>query len=259
MTEIEMKRKIGRTVFRRDVPDGSVKQDALLYVTYTNPYPEFVALEEKRDLPSLSARLPGWGKDGPYRRKSKIPGLQDWHMETFEPDDVGVAPVLGDFTINADRADWMPDLFIWFPLAIVRGRVREFLMDTDPDGSLFWPTRLFVEETGQELAGPFFQWMPKRRLFLDAKFRAPVDRMVDKPFGGPFGAHAEASELTHNSILREFVQRIPLFGIEFTNYPAYNAPMFKALKAERFTGLIERDHDDWLQKDDKNWNIGHFF
>jgi hypothetical protein len=42
-------------------------------------------------------------------------------------------------------------------------------------------------------------------------------------------------------------------------HPAYNAPMFKALKAERFTGLIERDHDDWRKKDDKNWNIGHFY
>ena len=80
-----------------------------------------------------------------------------------------------------------------------------------------------------------------------------------KPFGAPFGAYAEASELTHNRVLREFVQRLPVFCMHFAMYPGYNAPMFKALKAERFTGLIERDHDDWLQKDDKNWNIGHFF
>jgi hypothetical protein len=259
MTELEMKRKIGRTVFRRDVPDGSVKHDALLYVTYTCPYEGFLALEKVSDSEYLSAWEPGWGADGPYRKKSNIPGLPNWRFELFEPDDAGIAPFRNEFTIPDDRADWMPDVFQWVTFPIVRGRVREFLEDTDPDGSLFWPTRIFTSETQQELPGPFFQWLPKRHLFLDSDFTAAPDRAVRKPFGAPFGAYAEASELTHNRVLREFVQELPVFCMHFAMYPAYNAPMFKALKAERFTGLIERDHDDWLQKDDKNWNIGHFF
>ena len=88
-------------------------------------------------------------------------------MERFT-DDIGSMRehrVLKDYLIEENVADWMPDICLWTPFPIVRDRVRAFLDARDPEGNQFFPMSMMVKETGAPLAdGPYFWWMPRRRV-----------------------------------------------------------------------------------------------
>lgn len=264
MSGQELVRKIGRTKYFKEQPDGSVLHEALIYVNYTNPLQGYIGPDRRTKTLYWSPKIPGFENDGgAFRKIQPLNGLPHWRYEIFDCDAAGMAPLLTDYEIEDERADWMTDIFMWTPGAIVREEVRDFLEDTDPGGSMFFPTSLFGKPSGKELPGRFYQWFPKRRLFLSIDFEVPLSDRIYAPFGGRFGNKSVSTEFHSNKTLRDFVATLPIFCMGFTAHTAFNAATFKALKAEKFTGLVERptigtDGTSVGYDTNVNWNVGHF-
>lgn len=184
-------------------------------------------------------------------------GLGSWWHEIFECDQSALTDFLTDFDVDDDRIDWLTDIFLWTPFSVVSARVREFFEDTDPDGHMFFPVKLFAKKSGKELPGRYFTWIPKRRLFFTGDIDAPLENKVIKRWDGPFALSTYATELTRNQPLRAFANSLNTFCIGFRPSTAFNSTTFHALKAEKFTGLVEREIDDDID-DDPTWNVGHY-
>jgi hypothetical protein len=105
--------------------------------------------------------------------------------------------------------------------------------------------------------------LPRRRLFLSPDFKIDPQTKVKSPFPGTIGIDKYATELAHNQALRDLVSTLPSFGFHFAAQVAFNAETFRAIKAEKFTGLVERpdtgtEHMGYLADRNVNWNVGHF-
>ncbi len=259
LSQQEMSRKVGGTTYHREVPDGRLLREAAIYVMYSNSLQEFLSLERVENIKRFSPHLDGWRDLGPHRKLQDMPKIPFWHYEIFETDAAGVQASRTDYLITDDRADWLTDIFCWTPFTVVREKVRDFLEDTDPGGNAFFPVKIFTKESREELPGQYFNWLPKRRLFPSIDLVPQSDVVVRKPYGSDFGGRKVASEFQFNTELKHFAKELPSFGINFGFQAAFNADLFKALKAEKFTGLVERKHCDPNKRDNKHWNVDHIF
>lgn len=262
MADKKMKWRVGGKTYLREVPDGEVKREAAFYAMYRSSIDGLIGPEEVEEIKMFGANCEGWGADSPFRHVQKTPDIGPWRYEIFKADFAAVqaAGVLSNQMITDDRADWFPDIFLWTPFSFVRQTVKDFLEAHDPEGHLFFSTKIFGETSGKEIAGgPYYQWMPARRLFMSPDFEIPSGpKVAKKVLKGRFGSERIAWQIQYNLPFRKFLSTLPCFGINFDYQIGFNAAMFRALKEAGFTGLVEREHDDWDEPDNINWNIGHF-
>jgi hypothetical protein len=165
MSDTDLIRKCGGDTYYRETPDGKVLREALIYAMYSNPLQGYIGPSERLETKSFGANRTGWGPDSDLRKVQRIEGLPFWRYEIFEVNEEAMAPMLTDFEITDDRFDWMTDIFCWTPMSIVRQKVRDFLLDTDPEGHMFFPTKIFGESSGLELQGSFFSLVAEETSF----------------------------------------------------------------------------------------------
>jgi len=139
----------------------------------------------------------------------------------------------------------------------VRESVREVLTSIDPEGSAFYPCKIFLSESKQELPGRYYHWFIKHWLSPIKQIEHPRSKGITRPFGGRFGDPGVATEYASNSKLLDFAASLPFFTPGFTSSLAMNATTMKTLKEAGFSGLIEREHDD-IYTEDIHWNVGHY-
>lgn len=257
-----MKIRLAGNTYLREVPDETVKRDATFYGMYRTPMDGLIGPDRVVTIRPLGPDSPGWSADSTYRQVQDTPDIGPWRYEIFKADAAAIqaAGSLTDHAVDDDRADWFTDIFLWTPFSFVRASVKDFLDARDPGGHLFFPTRLFGTESGDEITGgPYYQWMPARRLYLSPTFQVPHGPRVAKHvLKGRFGSERYAWHLLKNRQFRDFAKTLPCFGFNFDAQIAFNASMFRALKQAGFTGMVEREHDDRDEPDNINWNIGHF-
>lgn len=264
MSDTDLIRKCGGDTYYREQPDGKVLRKALAYAMYTCPLEGYIGLERKTPAKPFGQNRPGW-EDGPnpLRKVQPVEVLDHWRYEIFEQDAAAMAPMLTDYKVRDERADWLTDIFLWTPMTLIREKVRDFLEDTDPGMNLIFPAGVFKKNSGAEIQEKFYVWLPKRRLFMSRDHVIDTNSKIRSPFPGTIGTRDIAIEMATNQSLRALVQTLPSFGFNFGPQTAFNARMFAALKAEKFTGLVERpdtgtEHMGFLADDDVNWNVGHF-
>lgn len=264
MSNTDLIRKDGSDTYYREQPDGKVLREALAYAMYSNPLRGYLGLEARTRTRAFGQNRPGW-EDGPnpLRKVQQVEGLEHWRYEVLEQDAAAMKPMLADFDITDERADWLTDIFLWTPMTLIREKVRDFLEDTDPGMNLLFPTRVFHKTSGKEVPEKFYSWLPKRRLFRSRDHVVDKSIKIRSPFPGSLGTDNIAIEMATNQSLRALAQTLPSFGFYFDSPTVFNAKMFTALKAEKFTGMVERpdtgtEHMGFLADDDPNWNVGHF-
>lgn len=255
MTEKTTKMKVGGKTYVREEPSTTVKKEALCYVMYRSPFEGFMSFEPTTPHGTLS--------QFPLQGRSKLESkLGPWDLQVFESSasELEAVGLIHEVAVRDERADWMTDIALSFPMSLVRKDVKEFIEEFDPQGSLFFPTRIIGRDSKKEIeGGPYFQWMPKRRLFLPLDYKAPPGSVIPETFvDGKFGADGPLYQFQNNPLLREWMSKTPCFSVGFDYQVGFNAALFKALKSEGFTGLVEREHDgDRWAKDNINWNVGH--
>lgn len=182
-------------------------------------------------------------------------------MELLDfPFDV-IEPYLTDISIAEERADWFPDFYATMNSVIVTARARHVIKTLDPGFSYFYPITVRVTETGDPIPGERFHWIARRRM-NDIVPSRPDPRPSMFPVwwgGGIFSGSRRKWEFQNNPALRDFLKNLPFWGlsVSFGSF-AMSSPVFKRLKSELFTGLVELECDDRYDEEcDRTPNVGH--
>lgn len=180
-------------------------------------------------------------------------------MITCPPE--AMAPLLSNFSVEADYADWVPDIWSSHLALIVTAKVRQVIEELDPGFHYFYPMTIRVTQTGDPLPEEHFYWVPRRRMFFrpDREGATPPGAWSAWEDGG-FSNRQNVWEYINNTALRSFLGELPFWteGLKTFSF-AMSKPVFHRLKQEGFTGLLELECEDRYDEDcDRSHNVGHF-
>ncbi|MEL7470389.1 MAG: hypothetical protein AAFN27_18185 [Pseudomonadota bacterium] len=180
---------------------------------------------------------------------------------TFPPE--AIAPHLSDIVINPERAHWFPDIFAVHLGLIVNAAVRAVIEELDPDNNYFFPLNVYVDGDTDPLPEARFYWKPRRQLNFTARKQVDAHgNLYETPFepGLTFANEQLAWELKFNEPVREFIATLPFWtsGPDLFGF-GMSVDVFRRLKSEKFTGLLELTSDNRNSKDfDRSHNVGYF-
>lgn len=252
--------------YYRETPTNRVIHDGAKFFAFIQIVNDNVFSQHfvKEGVRPVSGRRPGWGRESTYREVQPMDvGNARWEMKfyTFPPE--AIEPHLSDLTIEEKRAHWLPDFYGNYLGLIVTERAKAVIEELDLGMNYFFPMSIKIRETGQGLGEPRFYWRPRREIdFSLLRSGEEHGPLLSTPYvaGSPFSDAEIAWELANNERLRDFLADIPFWNlshglVEFGMSPG----VFKRLKQELFTGLIEIEGTDPLDEDfDHNQNIGCF-
>ena len=262
MDQANTLKRFGKT-YRRDVPDGTVMRDARFYVMFREPYLELIAPQRTKKTKMFYVGTPGWKElGGAHRSNMNLLGLpKGWRMEIYSDEDQSLVTnkCIVPHTVEQAAVDWFPDIYLWVPFPLVRKRVKEFLQDHDPAGNQFYPAELLIKETGEAvLGGPYYWWMVRRRLWSPEKYHLPRGRAWHHLVAQDGLDRDTAWALVNDAQLQDALKHVPTWTIAFSSNLVFSRDTFAALKAERFTGLIEHRKLNFdVDTIGHNANIGH--
>jgi hypothetical protein len=252
----------------KEIPSPEVKKDSLIYVFTTAHQGKVLGQNYERDVKSILVEAgpdsPKWRIGSPYTPAVDLPPqIKGWRMELLDfPFDV-IEPYLTDISIAQERVDWLPDFYATMNSVIVTARARHIIETLDSGFSYFYPTTVRVLETGDPIPGERFHWIARRRMNDIVPSRPdPRPGMLPVWWGGGIFSDSKCIwEFHHNAVLRGFLKDLPFWGlsVSFGSF-AMSAPVFKRLKSELFTGLVELECDDRYDEDcDRTPNVGHLW
>lgn len=252
----------GVTFYREEPTTEVIHQDATIFTfNHTTNDAAFWTEHENKEIFPVSIVEKGWGRDSPYRKQIDIDvGHPRWEMfeYTFPPE--AMAPHLCNISIRHERAHWYADFSATHLALIVTERARDCIEELDPGMNYFFPMVITVRETGEPLPEKRYFWRPRRELKYNLPDpHGPLRKVPYRP-SSPFGDTEVAWELTNNEKLRELVSNFPFWAMETNNFNfAMSSSVFKRLKAEKFTGLLEIEGESRRAAGfDHNRNIGHY-
>ncbi len=142
----------------------------------------------------------------------------------------------------------LPETLGWNPLRLIGARLRDFLEESFPQGSLFYPFFAIDRETGASKPANFFYWLPCHYLRFKPNPKRSSDQAMTPHVWGALGRQDTVWEMYHNKAFQAFVEELPFW----TPSPNFNQCVFRAdvyhsIKAASFTGFEEAAADNYLR------------
>jgi len=243
-----------------ETPDGLVKREAAFYPMMggvLDGHLSFTPMEKMDYFPPIGD--PCWYPNNANRfRPIELPEDMTpyWQHKYLTTDINDIAPLVSDIRVNNDDLiPYIPDICPWTPFTIVSQKARAVLEGIDPDGSYFFPVKIY-SLAGSLIERPFFGWVVRNRLFYrNNTLGRPV---LGAPFPGPFCDPGMVYEMTNVPGVNNYLKQFSFWGLGMGFLGVcFGREAFEILRSERLTGLVENTEEKYAADRKTYESIGH--
>jgi hypothetical protein len=156
---------------------------------------------------------------------------------------------------NDDLIEHLPDIHPWVPFMIVSERAKIVIEEFAPNSAYFFPVEIF-SQTSKPIEKPFYWCVVKNRLYYR---NSTLGRsIVSVPFPGYFSDGGLVYEIETYPEIQNHLDALPLWGLGLRLGTAcFSQSLFKHLKSELLTGLVENTETKFASDRKPYESIGH--
>lgn len=176
------------------------------------------------------------------------PQMADWRYVHISIDEASVMARAASRTISANGLTNMPDTLGWNPLRLVSRRLRIFLEDAFPEGSMFFPFSSSNPAAEKSTPTEFYYWLPRHYLSFWPKPKREKHQWMRPQVWGALGGHDTTWEMYNNVTFQSFVTDLPFWTPSPTfGEIVFRSDIYKSIKAAGLTGFQEAPTDNYLR------------